>query len=254
MSLLKTTGLCKSFGGVHAVVDFSMELSEGEIVGIIGPNGAGKTTIFNLISKVYDIDKGTVELDGKDITGMKQTDVAIAGISRTFQNVRLFTTLSVLENVMVACDYEPRYTLIESMLSLPRKIKGEREIRKKALHCLEMLDMVQYCDLRPNNMPYGLQRRLEIARALAMNPKVLLLDEPGAGLNPEEIMGLVGFIREIKEKFNVSIVIIDHRMDIIMNLCNRIYVQDFGKSIAYGTPEEIQNNPAVLKAYLGEDE
>lgn len=253
MSILEIENISKSFGGVQAVKDFTMSMDTGDVIGIIGPNGAGKTTIFNLISKVYDIDSGRVVFDGKDITNMDQREVAVLGISRTFQNIRLFSTLTVLENVKVACDYKPRYSLIEAITGINRKRKGEELITQEAMECLKIVELDQYANEKPYNLPYGLQRRLEIARALAMKPKVLLLDEPGAGLNPEETLMLVDFIKSIMSKLELSIIIIDHRMDIIMNLCKYIYVQDFGKSIARGTPEEIQINPVVLKAYLGDD-
>jgi ABC-type branched-subunit amino acid transport system ATPase component len=253
MHILQLNNISKSFGGVQAVKDFSMEIDAGEIRGIIGPNGAGKTTIFNLVSKVYDLDSGSVVFKDKDITKMSQRDVAIQGISRTFQNIRLFSTLSVLENVKAACDYKPRYTLLEAITGLNRKRSGEKLTAKEAMECLELVELDHYANERPYNLPYGLQRKLEIARALAMNPQLLLLDEPGAGLNPEEIFALVDFIQSIQRKMNISMIIIDHRMDIIMNLCAYIYVQDFGKNIAEGTPGEIQADPIVQAAYLGDD-
>lgn len=254
MILLKASNLTKKFGGVTAVSDFSIEVKKDQIVGIIGPNGAGKTTIFNLLSKVYTPDTGNILLGEKDITNDSQEKVAVAGISRTFQNIRLFEGLTVLQNVKVACDYKPRYSILESILLLPRRFRGEKAIDKEAMDCLKLVGLDHLADEMPGNLPYGLQRRLEIARALAMDPKVLMLDEPAAGLNPEEVFGLVDFIRDIKKKLKISFIIIEHRMDLIMELCDNIYVQDFGKTIAIGTPEEIQVNPAVLKAYLGEAE
>ena len=252
MALLKVENIGKTFGGVCAVNGFSMELEKGEVVGIIGPNGAGKTTIFNLISKVYPTDCGKLWLDGQDISGYSQEQAARSGIGRTFQNIRLFTGLSVLDNVKVSCDYKPRYSLVEAILSLPRAIRGKKKTEEVAMACLQAVGMERFADERPGNLPYGLQRRLEIARALALKPKVLMLDEPAAGLNPEECMELVSFLKEIIKKFDLALVIIEHRMDVVMNLCDRIYVQDFGINIASGTPVEIQNNPKVLAAYLGE--
>lgn len=252
--ILKTEHLSKSFGGVKAVQDFSMELHEGEVSGIIGPNGAGKTTIFNLLSHIYDYDEGSVTFKGQDLTKSDQVKVARLGLSRTFQNTRLFTGLSVLDNVKVGLDQAGKYNIFDAMFLLPRRWKEEKRIAAEALQCLDVLNLSQYKDARPANLPYGIQRRVEIARAIASRPKVLLLDEPAAGLNPEEVLALIDFIRLIKEKFDLSILVIEHRMDLIMTLCDSIYVQDFGKTIAVGTPAEIQQNPAVLAAYLGEEE
>lgn len=252
MPLLKAEHISKTFGGVRAVEDFSMEMENREVVGIIGPNGAGKTTIFNLISKVYPLDSGSIWLDGVKIDKFSQEKAARSGIGRTFQNIRLFSGLSVLDNVKVSCDYKPRYTLLEAILTLPRTVRGKKETEAEAMECLEAAGLSIYAEERPGNLPYGLQRRLEIARALALRPKVLLLDEPAAGLNPEECAGLVVFLRQISERFNIALLIIEHHMDVVMSLCDRIYVQDFGKNIASGTPAEIQSNPHVLAAYLGE--
>lgn len=251
---LKVDNISKHFGGVVAVDSFSMHMETNEVVGIIGPNGAGKTTIFNLISKVYIPDAGTIELDGTDLTHVTQEKAARLGIGRTFQNIRLFSTLNVLDNVKIACDYHPRYSIVEALLPFPRKVKGEKAIAEDAYHCLELAGLDKYAHDKPSNLPYGLQRRLEIARALAMKPKVLMLDEPAAGLNSEECLGLNEFIQIIVEKFNVSLLIIEHRMDVIMNVCKRIYVQDFGRNIAVGSPSEIQNDKNVLAAYLGGNE
>lgn len=253
--VLKTEHLHKNFGGVVAVKDFSFHVNAGQVVAIIGPNGAGKTTIFNLISKIYEPDQGRVILDGEDITKKSQIQVARKGISRTFQNTRLFTGLSVLDNVKVALDFAGKYSLVEAMLLLPRRWKQERETTKRAMDCLKLLHLDQYASMRPSNLPYGIQRRVEIARALATNPKVLMLDEPAAGLNPEEVFQLMDFINEIKQTYpELAILVIEHRMDLVMNLSDYIYVQDFGQTIAQGVPEEIRNNPLVLKAYLGEED
>jgi len=251
--LMQIDHLSKSFGGVKAVVDFSMVLEKNQVVGIIGPNGAGKTTIFNLISNVYTPDQGTIIVEGKDITRLSQIMKARQGIGRTFQNIRLFSTLSVLDNVKVACDYKAKCSMIESIIRFPRSFKSERKIRDEAMECLELVGLAHLANEKPGNLPYGLQRRLEIARALVMRPKVLMLDEPAAGLNPEECFELVDFLKEILVKFDTSLIIIEHRMDVVMNLCHKIYVQDFGKNIACGTPAEIQCDPAVLSAYLGEE-
>lgn len=254
MVLLKAENISKRFGGVCAVDGFSMEVEKGEVVGIIGPNGAGKTTIFNLISRVYEADSGRIWLDGTDISNYTQEQAARFGIGRTFQNIRLFNSLSVLDNVKVSCDYKPRYTMLEAILSLPRAIKGKRETHEEAMECLKAVGLEKYAMEKPSNLPYGMQRRLEIARALALKPKVLMLDEPAAGLNPEECAELTKFLKEITQKFDIALVIIEHHMDVVMNLCHKIYVVEFGRTIAVGTPEEIQNNPKVLAAYLGEEE
>lgn len=252
--ILKANGIGIKFGGVTAVDDFSMEIRKGEIKGIIGPNGAGKTTIFNLLSHIYPPGTGTVEFNGVDVTDKDQIQIARMGLSRTFQNTRLFAGLDVLDNVKVGIDHTGKYSMFEAFFRLPRVRKEEKRIEAEAMNCLEILELSQYAKVRPRNLPYGIQRRVEIARALASKPKLLLLDEPAAGLNPEEVFELIDFIRAIKDKFDLSILIIEHRMDLIMNLCDYIYVQDFGHTIAEGIPEEIQVNPAVLRAYLGEEE
>ncbi len=252
--ILKTKDIGIKFGGVTAVDKFSMEIKKGEIKGIIGPNGAGKTTIFNLLSHIYTPGSGSIEFCGVDVTAKDQIEIARMGLSRTFQNTRLFTGLNVLDNVKVGLDHAGNYSMLEAFLRLPRVRKEEKRIETEAMNCLEVLELSQYATARPSNLSYGIQRRVEIARALAGRPKLLLLDEPAAGLNPEEVFVLIDFIRDIKEKFDLSILIIEHRMDLIMSLCDYIYVQDFGHTIAKGTPQEIQVNPAVLAAYLGEEE
>ena len=249
--ILSLNNVTKNFGGVLAVNDFSMNLSEGENVGIIGPNGAGKTTVFNLISGIYKPDSGSISLYGKDVTGMTQEKIAVMGIGRTFQNIRLFAELSVLDNVRCARDHDGGYSIIETMLFLPRFRKSEKRIRKEAHEYLSIVGLSEFEDEIPSNLPYGVQRRLEIARALAMRPKILMLDEPAAGLNSEELFELIDFIREIKERFSLSLLMIEHKMDFIMELCDNIYVQDFGNNIASGPPEVIQCDPKVIAAYLG---
>ncbi len=253
--VMQTEHLQKKFGGVVAVKDFTFSVKEGEVIAIIGPNGAGKTTIFNLISKIYQPDRGTITFGDTDITNRSQIETARIGVARTFQNTRLFTGLNVLDNVKVALDFSGKYSLAEALFLLPRRLKQEKIITQKAMECLKLLHLDQYADVRPSNLPYGIQRRVEIARALAANPKVLLLDEPAAGLNPEEVFQLMDFIREIKKQYpKLAILIIEHRMDLVMNLSDYIYVQDFGETIAQGLPEDIRNNPMVLKAYLGEED
>ncbi|BCV22307.1 ABC transporter ATP-binding protein [Moorella sp. Hama-1] len=253
MNILEIQGLHKRFGGIQAVADFSLSLPDKAIIGIIGPNGAGKTTIFNLISGIYKADGGRITLAGQDITNREQHQVARAGLSRTFQNIRLFKGLTVAENVMTAMDPVTKYSIFPCLLSLPGKIRAERETRAKVREYLELVDLVPYKDWRPENLPYGIQRRLEIARALATGPKVLLLDEPAAGLNPKEVADLIKLIGKLNRELGLAILLIEHRMEVVMQLCRYIYVQNFGKTLASGTPAEIQCNEEVIKAYLGDE-
>ena len=253
--ILETQGLYMSFGGVEAVKNFSMELNKGEVRGIIGPNGAGKTTIFNVISRIYNQDKGTIEFAGQNIDNMDQIGVARLGMFRTFQNTRLFSGLNVLDNVKVALDFASKYSILEAIFLLPRRFKYEKSSTERAMECLQILGLEQYARQNALSLPYGIQRRVEIARALVNKPKVLMLDEPAAGLNMEEVYQLIEFIKGILRRDpELAILVIEHRMDLIMNLCSFIYVQDFGNTIAGGTPREIQNDPVVLAAYLGEED
>ena len=252
--ILKMEDVSKNFGGVKAVQGFSMQLPWHTIHGIIGPNGAGKTTIFNLISLIYTANAGSIHFVGQDVTKDSQINIARMGLSRTFQNTRLFTGLSVLDNVKVGVDHTGKYTMVEALFLTPRRWKEERRIAKEASACLETLNLHKYASMRPNNLPYGIQRRVEIARAIVGRPKLLLLDEPAAGLNPEEVLELIDFIRLIKQEYDLTILVIEHRMDLIMTLCQLIHVQNFGQTIAVGTPSEIQANPHVLAAYLGEED
>ena len=252
--VLRVEGICKNFGGVVAVKDFSMQLSCGEIRGIIGPNGAGKTTIYNLISNIYIRDSGRILINDVDTAGMPQEKVARLGLSRTFQNTRLYSGLSVLDNVKSAIDCTGDYNFIQAYLRTPKMRREEKRIAEEALYCLETAKLGKYANMRPGNLPYGIQRRLEIARALAMRPSVLMLDEPAAGLNPDEMYGLMDFIREIHDSFSLAILVIEHKMDLIMQLCDYIYVQNFGNTIAEGMADEVRNNPLVLEAYLGQEE
>lgn len=253
--VLQVIGLSKSFGGLVAVKNFSMEIFPGTIRGIIGPNGAGKTTVFNLISRIYVQDKGIIMLDGTEIGSANQIQAANLGISRTFQNTRLFTGLNVLDNVKVALDSSANYGILSAILGLGGRRSEEKRIEKQAMDCLTLLKLGDFAKQRPSNLSYGIQRRVEIARALVNNPKVLLLDEPAAGLNPEEVNQLMVYLREIRVHYpDLAILVIEHRMELIMNLCEYIYVQDFGESIAEGEPDFIKNSPVVLAAYLGEEE
>lgn len=244
--------IAKSFGGVKAVQDISIEVGHQQIVSIIGPNGAGKTTVFNLISGIYPVDQGSVTFLGENITNRPQHLITRAGIARTFQNIRLFKGLTVLENVMTAHDPMIRYNLLDSLLATPKKRRMDKENQQLSEYYLDLVGLSAVKDEDPFNLPYGHQRKLEIARALATYPKVLLLDEPAAGLNTVEVQDLIKLIEKIHRTLDISIVIIDHRMELIMHLSEKIYVLNFGKLLAEGTPEEIQNNDNVTKAYIGE--
>ena len=252
--LLQATGLCLAFGGVKAVEDFSFDAKPGEIVGIIGPNGAGKTTVFNLITGVYAPDKGSVVLDGIELSGWRQDAIAREGIGRTFQNIRLFKGLNVLENVMTASDPYAPYNFFSAILALPAKRTADRQAAQKAREYLDLVGLSGMEDARPESLPYGLQRRLELARALAIRPRVILLDEPAAGLNPSEVREFIDLVRRLHERFNFTIVFIEHRMEVVMNLSHKLFVLSFGKLLASGEPESVRRNPEVIEAYIGEEE
>ena len=257
MSLLSVKHLTKNFGGLCAVSNVSMEINEHELIGLIGPNGAGKTTLFNLLTGVYEPSEGSIELnvDGKmtEIGGMKPYRVTQMGLSRTFQNIRLFKNMTALENVKVAMHKDIKYGTLAAILRLPSYYREEERVQKQAEELLRVVGLYEKRDERASNLPYGEQRRLEIARALAADPKILFLDEPAAGMNPQETADLTALIHRIKDQFNVTIVLIEHDMSLVMNICERIYVLDYGKCIANGAPEEIQNNEFVIRAYLGEE-
>ena len=251
MALLEINQLNKRFGGVVAVDDFNLSLEENTLQAIIGPNGAGKTTIFNLITGIYPPTSGQVNFNGDVLTGQQPFEVAKMGIARTFQNIRLFPEFSVLDNVRTACHMEANYSILEGLVPTPRRMREERELTRHARQLLELVWLADREGELARNLPYGHQRHLEIARALALEPRLLLLDEPAAGMNPDEAQQLMEFIREIKQKFNLTILMIEHHMEVVMGLCDYITVIDFGKTIAQGTPEEIQANPVVIEAYLG---
>lgn len=254
MKRITINNISKAFSGVKAVQNVSLEVGDREIVSLIGPNGAGKTTIFNLISGIYPLDTGEIKLSGQLISGKAQHEITRAGIGRTFQNIRLFQGLNVLENVMTAHDPLMKYSIIDSMLHLPKRRRMDKENRELSQHFLEMTGLLPFVQDDPLSLPYGLQRKLEIARALATQPKVLLLDEPGAGLNPSEICELIDLVQLIHDTLDLSILLIDHRMQLIMSLSKYIYVLNFGTMLAKGTPAEIQDNPEVNRAYMGGDE
>ncbi|CAM3025448.1 MAG: ABC transporter ATP-binding protein [Pseudolactococcus laudensis] len=251
MALLEVKNLTKNFGGLTAVGDVNIELGDSELVGLIGPNGAGKTTLFNLLTGVYEPSEGTVSLDGKILNGMPTYKIAAAGLSRTFQNIRLFKDLSVLDNVLIAMGTRKKSKLIESFLRLPGYYKQEEEMKKEALELLAIFDLDVKYDSLAKNLPYGEQRRLEIVRALATQPKILFLDEPAAGMNPQETAELTALIKQIQQQFNITILLIEHDMSLVMNVTERIYVLEYGRLIAHGTPDEIKHNKRVIEAYLG---
>ena len=240
------------FGGLTAVNDLNMQVYDGEIVGLIGPNGAGKTTVFNLLTKVNKPTRGKIFFDGKDTAGKSVVDINKAGIARTFQNIRLFGNLSVLDNVKTGFHNVTPYSPITAVLRLPKYYASEREIDEKARELLKIMELDQFADYTASNLPYGAQRRLEIARALATNPKLLLLDEPAAGMNPQETAELMDMIRFVRDHFKIAILLIEHDMKLVMGICERITVLNYGMMLAQGTPEEIQSNPEVIKAYLGD--
>jgi len=249
--VLECVGLGVTFGGLKAVEDFNLTIGRTEIAGLIGPNGAGKTTVFNLLTKVYQPTAGAIVLDGKDTHSMTTAQVNKAGIARTFQNIRLFGDLTVAENLMVAMNDSMRYGLAGSILHFPRFAREEHIARERAEELLSIFRMESHADERAGSLPYGAQRRLEILRALASNPCLLLLDEPAAGMNPSETAELMENIRKIRDTFQIAVLLIEHDMNLVMNICEGICVLNFGHIIAKGTPEDIQRNEAVIEAYLG---
>lgn len=257
MSLLKVTDLTKNFGGLCAVNKVNMEINQGELIGLIGPNGAGKTTLFNLLTGVYEPSEGTIELNVDEkmvsIGGIKPYKITAMGVARTFQNIRLFKNLKVIDNVKIAMHKDIKYGTLAAILRLPSFYAEEERIYNEALALLKEVGLDHKKDELACNLPYGEQRRLEIARALATNPKILFLDEPAAGMNPQETNDLTNLIHHLRDKYHFTIILIEHDMSLVMTICERIFVLDYGRCIANGTPEEIKNNPRVIEAYLGEE-
>ena len=251
MALLEVSNLGIAFGGLQAVAQLDLSIEKGHLYGLIGPNGAGKTTVFNMLTGVYKPTEGNIVLDGKDITGKSPELISKAGVARTFQNIRLFNEMTVLDNVKVGLHNQYKYNMWTGILRLPQYREIEHEMNREAKKLLKIFDLDGQADLKASQLPYGKQRKLEIARALATNPKLLLLDEPAAGMNPQETLELTEFIGEIRKNFHMTILLIEHHMDLVMDIADRIYVLDFGKLIAQGTPEEIQSNERVIDAYLG---
>ncbi|KAF5045514.1 Lipopolysaccharide export system ATP-binding protein LptB [anaerobic digester metagenome] len=253
MALLDVKDMTQYFGGLCAVSEFSVALEEGQLAALIGPNGAGKTTVFNLVSGFYKPTRGDILFKGRSIKGLKPHDVTARGIARTFQNIRLWFDMTVLDNIRIAQYHALGYGLLDCFLRTPRYMKREREIEEHAMNVLERLGLRDVAGEFPKNLPYGVQRLVEIARALSIKPALLMLDEPAAGLNSSDVEGLIKLIADIHKDFGLAIWMIEHQMDVVMSLCSWIKVIDFGATIAEGTPEEIQNNPEVIKAYLGDD-
>jgi branched-chain amino acid transport system ATP-binding protein len=251
--ILETRGLTMRFGGLTAVKDFTAAVPRGSIVGLIGPNGAGKTTCFNMITGFYRPTEGSVRFAGHEITGMPPHRVCRSGIARTFQNIRLFGNETVLENVMIGANVRQKTGWWQAVLCLPGNAREEREIAARARELLAVVGLVALAGEPANSLPYGAQRRLEIARALATRPSFLLLDEPAAGMNPNETVELMGFIRDIRTRFELTVLLIEHDMKVVMGICEHIWVLDYGETIAAGPPEAIRSDPKVIKAYLGEE-
>lgn len=252
MALLEVKNLGIQFGGLRAVDEFNLQIEKGALYGLIGPNGAGKTTIFNMLTGVYKPTDGDILLDGKSIAGKKQTEINKMGVARTFQNIRLFRQMSVLDNVKVGLHNQIRYSTAAGILKLPSYFKKEKLMNEKAMALLKVFDLQDEADILAANLPYGKQRKLEIARALATNPKLLLLDEPAAGMNPNETAELMETIRYIQKEFDMTILLIEHDMRLVSGICEKLTVLNFGKVLAQGNTSEVLQNPEVVTAYLGE--
>ena len=252
MALLEVKNLGIVFGGLHAVEGFNLSLEKGQLYGLIGPNGAGKTTVFNLLTGVYKPTTGTFSLDGVKLTGKNPVEISKAGIARTFQNIRLFKNLTVLDNVKLGLHNQVKYSTAEGILRLPRFFKSEKKMNEKAMDLLKVFGLENEASTLADNLPYGKQRKLEIARALATNPKLLLLDEPAAGMNPSETQELMDTIRFVRDNFEMTILLIEHDMKLVSGICEEVTVLNFGEELAQGKTSEVLNNPEVIKAYLGD--
>lgn len=252
MAMLEVRNLGISFGGLRAVDDFSVTVEKGQLYGLIGPNGAGKTTVFNLLTGVYKPDNGSIQLDGKNITGKRTIEINQEGIARTFQNIRLFKELSVLDNVKAGLHNHHKYSTIEGIFRLPKYYKTEKKMNERAMELLKVFDLDGECDYDASNLPYGKQRKLEIARALATEPKLLLLDEPAAGMNPNETAELMETIRFVRDNFDMTILLIEHDMKLVSGICEKLTVLNFGQVLIQGETSEVLNDKRVITAYLGE--
>ena len=252
MAMLEVKNIGISFGGLKAVDNFSLTIEKGQLYGLIGPNGAGKTTIFNLLTGVYKADHGSIFLDGKELTGKSTIEINQAGIARTFQNIRLFKDLSVLDNVKAGLHNHHPYSTIEGIFRLPRYYKVEKEMNARAMELLKVFDLDKECDYKASNLPYGKQRKLEIARALATDPKLLLLDEPAAGMNPNETAELMDTIRFVRDHFDMTVLLIEHDMKLVSGICEKLTVLNFGQVLTQGEKSEVLNDKRVVTAYLGE--
>ena len=252
--VLSAKNISITFGALKAVTDFNLEIKENELVGLIGPNGAGKTTVFNIITGVYSPTSGEYYFNGEPVTKTPTYKLVKKGLARTFQNIRLFKYMSVLDNVLVANNFNMKYGILSGIFRFPNYWREEKEAKEKAMELLKIFDLDQYVDTAAGNLPYGKQRKLEIARAMATNPKLLLLDEPAAGMNPTETEELMNTIRLIRDKFNIAILLIEHDMKLVLGICERLVVLDHGTTIAAGDPIEVINTPAVVTAYLGQEE
>ena len=252
MAMLEVKNIGISFGGLKAVDNFSLTIEKGQLYGLIGPNGAGKTTIFNLLTRVYKADHGSIFLDGKELTGKSTIEINQAGIARTFQNIRLFKDLSVLDNVKVGLHNHHPYSTIEGIFRLPHYYKVEKEMNARAMELLKVFDLDKECDYKASNLPYGKQRKLEIARALATDPKLLLLDEPAAGMNPNETAELMDTIRFVRDHFDMTVLLIEHDMKLVSGICEKVTVLNFGQVLTQGETSEVLNDKRVITAYLGE--